>query len=319
MLPSWLDWLNSAQPWFIGGYAAFLFIGIASAIGGTWKLWRAWFDLGWSAEKAEKNRRDVNWNKARYQQVGTFQVGIPLGIVVMGLMAWHGITFSWLVYLFIGAVWVITAPVRNVLTIAAGIRLLNKVYHQPGAIKCYPSEYPRTLKQAVSVYYKWGLRPADPAVKTEEKRPLFDERLAWANGIFALLRLPNVAVVARVAGYIGLEILGGLIWPIVAFWSVFYAVERIENLHLKPYWASSKARTNPAPLPKSYSGWYAEEERKRMEAERAEWEAKRLAEQADASDGTTNASASDDNASDGTTVEVTTKTEEGYSYDARPA
>lgn len=213
--------------WAYSIFAACLLIGF---IAGVWDYLRAW-DIKFDKQVAEQNGRKTNWPKARRQQVVVSLLGLPLGLIVLGLLAYHNsVSFTVQTYAMISIGWFLSAPLRRFWQTAVSIRVelamrryglrTAEVYaHEPWA--------------ATKEYYRRGMaRRPNPLRKS---RKVFIGRLRWLNKISWLwLWIRHI----RVALPILTEALASLVWPFTATFMVFHhSIVAADGLTLSPWWA----------------------------------------------------------------------------------
>ncbi len=213
--------------WAYAIIGACLLVGFVPSI---WDFARAW-DIKFDKQVAEENGRKINWAKARKQQVVVPFLGLPLGLVVLGLLAYnYWVDFTWRAYTFISIAWFLSAVLRRLWLIAISIKV-EHVMHRYGFRAAEP--YRLGTWVAIKDYYRRGMARKHNPYRRNHK--VFIGRLRWLNKISWLwLWVRHI----RVALPILTEALVSLIWPFTAMFMVFYhSHEAADGLTISPWWA----------------------------------------------------------------------------------
>ena len=220
-----------------------------------------------NAERREKNPDapliKVNWRRARIQQIVVMRLGYPLGLIVLGAMAYHWfVSFNATTYGIIAIGWFIGTVPRNIWAWAA-MHAVNNKLHQDNPELNHRFTY--TCGENLRHHYKWAFSKQEQYTTRKRKTEFFYTRLTWLNPAIRLIldivqfrwlgQLYQLRTVAPLLVY-GI---GSLFWPIAGTISVFYhcfsAAE--QDKELKPWWVGRKhepkrAKTKrPAPSNKS--------------------------------------------------------------------
>jgi hypothetical protein len=212
-------------------YAIFLAALLAGLIAGVWDYARAW-DIKFDKAVAEQNNRKINWAKARKQQVVVPFLGLPLGLIVAGLMVFHFlVSFTWQTYTLIAIMWFLSAPWRRLWQIYTAIRVENHL-HRHGYRE--PEPYRFGALHATRTWYQNGMK-RKPRLDAKKSRKVFIGRLRWLNKISWLwLWMRHIRLAVPVLAEAGLS----LVWPFTAMFMTFHhSHEAADGVTLYPWWA----------------------------------------------------------------------------------
>jgi hypothetical protein len=214
----------------VWAYAIFGAALLAGLIAGAWDYAKAW-DIKFDKTVAEQNNRRIDWTKARKEQVVVPLLGVPLGLIVVGLMAYHLlVNFTWEMYTAISILWFLSAPWRRLWQFAVGIRT-ERSLHRHGFRE--PAPYAQGALTATREYYRNGMARKKNLNKKSHK--VFIGRLRWLNKISWLWRW---VMHIRLALPVIIDAVLSLVWPFTATWMVIHhALEAAADVKLYPWWA----------------------------------------------------------------------------------
>lgn len=215
------------------GYLLMGIVLFVALVRGSWEFFKA-YDLGFSQEKANEVGRHIDVRKARCQGVATLEFGLPLGLLVIGMLFYHyNSQFDWRTYTVLSIIWFLSAPLRKYWQLAATARLARKLVKSE-IMKPDPNYTDHSAWQMTLEYYQRGARR--PSNRTSSSR-LFVGRLKWLN---------SVSLPIRALGYLRgvfavfAEGVASLIWPISAVVMVFHHSNDVNELDIKhPWWGYS--------------------------------------------------------------------------------
>jgi hypothetical protein len=205
-------------------------------------------DLGFDKDRLDKHNlsrppetapREVNWVKARKQQVRSIRFTIPLGVICwVSLWFWLTRNFTLWGYVVIAIGWLLFMPVLRVWWIATLLRSERKLNkHEPANARGELASI--TVFQAVRHYLNWGLNKRTRSQRT------FIGRLRFLNGIWSILFLRWLKL--------------GLIRPILV--CAFYAATWVVSMTIAPFYLTREFDERRHALKPEWASDYAPEPR----------------------------------------------------------
>ena len=100
---------------------------VGACLYGSWTFLRAW-EAKFDAAKLEAHGRRLDFRKAREQQYTVLGLGLPLGLILIGLLVWHLFaSFTISTYTVIAIGWFVTAPLRQLWALFIGWKLRRRL------------------------------------------------------------------------------------------------------------------------------------------------------------------------------------------------
>lgn len=240
--------------WGIAAALCFSVVVLIFLIGGWNSLteWAKAADAKWDKERIDadnakpENRGDqyeIDWRKARLQQVVSWQFSVPFAALVLASLAallWW--SFNWTGYVSIGVAWFVFAPLLRIWWIRTVVRA-NRSLNKHQLLKPNEIIITGTTWQVYRYYMAWGLAKK----RVRRQRRIFRYRFRKFNFLFHLLRLDWIRM------RLLLPLLQWLfyvaVWPLAMVWSVFELTQNIvgkkyegrKRFGLKPAWANDYA------------------------------------------------------------------------------
>jgi hypothetical protein len=179
--------------------------------------------------------REINWVKARKQQVRSLRFTIPFGLLVFGVLyLWFRESFALRTYFQLTAMWIvfmifILRPWWIAVVIGTERKLVRSGEVEAGRLKYHD----KSVVWAIRHYMDWGLQ------KTVSTQPSFIGLLRPLNPILWMVRLLRLRMLRPLL----VCTFYAFFWPVTLPIGVFYLNRELytRTQRLKPEWAASMA------------------------------------------------------------------------------
>ncbi len=266
----------------------------------------------------DEEPKEPKWRRARMQQIAVLRHGYTWGLPLLGAMAYLVYRdFDLKVYVAFGAGWFLLTRVRFSHVVRATVKL-NKRIHEDGKTPGHRL-FTHTAQELIRHHYEHAFgAPSFASVPKKHRRKIywyfgpaiFRYPVNWlCNGVMTIVKFGWIRKLFHLRLVMPLVVYGALalVWPLWGAITVLYNTADIadkDHDRTEPRWSTWWAWFTPVPsLPNTGkpditpdpNAWYTGEE----------------------TDEEGDKDSSDDAPQDGDLTEITTKTDEGYTYGPR--